>query len=163
MQIIRAHVNTILKGKWDERMRRMAIVFGKLPPKLSAIAPHLQQIQDRRNGIAHAFGSNSRVWRRTPWQPTDRILLDVPEVEFALKTVGTAIREADLHLFGNLIGGYEFLYEYHEWLNSFKDAFIRPEPGLREREFRKHIASKFGSGPSKPYYLSMIQYYEACR
>jgi hypothetical protein len=162
-KVIRTHVNALLKGTWDERMRRTAIVFGKLPPKLYALAPHLQQIQDKRNSIAHAFGSNSRALRRTPWEPTDHIQLEIPEVESALKTIGSTIREADLHLFGNLIGGYEFLYEYHAWLNAFKDPFSRPEPGLREPEFRKHIASKFGNGPSKPYYLSMIHYYEACR
>jgi hypothetical protein len=162
-KIIRTHVNAILKGTWRDRMRRMAIVFGKLPPKLEALVPILQGIQDKRNKIAHAFGRSSKEFRRTPWEPTDRIRLEVPEVESALKTVGAAVREADLHLFGNLIGGYEFLYEYHAWLNGFKDSFSRPEPGLREPEFRKHIAAKFGHGPSKPYYLSMIRYYEACK
>ena len=162
-QVIRADVKAILKGEWGDRIRRMGIVFGKLPPRFSALAQPLQQIQNKRNSIAHAFGSNSRRLRRTPWEPTDHIRLDVPDVESALKTIGAAIREADLHLFGDLIGGYEFLYEYHAWLNGFKDAFSRPEPGMREPEFRKHIASKFGSGPSKPYYLSMIQYYEASK
>jgi hypothetical protein len=162
-KIIQTNVKSILRDRWDERFRRMATVFGKLPPKLLGLGPNLQLIQDKRNIIAHAFGENSRELRRTPWEPTDRIHLEVPEVESALITVGAAIREADLHLFGNLIGGYEFLHEYHKWLNDFKDPFSRPEPGLREPEFRKHIASKFGNGPSKPYYLSMIQYYDTCR
>jgi hypothetical protein len=160
-RLIGSHVRTVLNGRWINRFRQMAIVFGKLPPKLVALTDPLQDLQDKRNRIAHSFGQDTKIYRRTPWAPTDAIKLDVSDVEKVLTLVNEAIREADLHLLSPLIGGYEFLYEYHAWLKAF-DPFSRPAPDVRHRSFRKHIGEKFGFGPDKKYYQSLVRYYEEC-
>jgi hypothetical protein len=159
-KIIQKLVKGIVAGEWIQRTRQMAITFGKLPSRLTALVPRLQALQDKRNRIAHEFGRSSKELRRTPWAPIETIKLEVSDVEEALTIVSETIREADVHVFGPLIGGYEFLYEYHTWLNGFDSQFTKPEPGLREPYFRKHIADKFGNGPNKKYYLSLIRYYE---
>jgi hypothetical protein len=162
-KVVRMHTKAMLKGRWEARLRQMAIVFGRLPPKLTAIAPRLQALQDKRNRIAHGFGREPDLPRRTPWEPVMAIKLEVPEVEQALICVTQAMRETDVHLFAPLIGAYEFLYEYHAWLNGFTDPFTRPSPDLFARTFRRHIATRFGNAPNKKYFQSMIRYYDACK
>lgn len=162
-KLIKRLVKDMVAGEWIQRTRQMAITFGKLPSRLTALVPRLQALQDKRNRIAHEFGQNSKELRRTPWAPIDSIKLEVSDIEDALTIVNETIREADVRVFGPLIGGYEFLYEYHTWLNGFDSVFTKPEPGLREPYFRKHIANKFGNGPNKKYYLSLIRYYEDCK
>jgi hypothetical protein len=161
-KLIQRHVKAMLKGLWSDRFRQMAVIFGVLPPRLGALTLRLQDLQDKRNRIAHGFGQNTKMVRRTPWEPIDAIKLDVSDVEEALTCVNEVIREVDVHVFAPLIGGYEFLYEYHIWLKSLVDPFTRPSPDLYEQTFRKHIARKFGHGPGKKYYQSMIRYYDAC-
>ena len=153
---------TMLKGEWSSRLRRLAVIFGKLPARLETLAPQLQTLQGQRNRIAHHFGQKSKDVRRTPWAPMDSITLSVSEVEKSLVLVSDTIREADLRLFGPLIGGYELLYEFHSWLAAQTDPFKRPAPDLVEPEFRRHIRTKFGSGPDKEYYLALIRYYDSC-
>jgi hypothetical protein len=160
--LIQSHAKLILKGAWSSRFRCMAVVFGPLPPKLEALSTQLQDIQGKRNQIAHSFGQAGRSLRRTPWEPSDSIKLDVTDVEGALICVSQAIREADMHLFAGLIGGYEFLYEYHIWLKAQTGQVRITDPDVLERNFRRHIAQKFGSGPSKKYYQALIWYYETC-
>jgi hypothetical protein len=160
-KLISSLIRSILNGRWQNRFRQMAIVFGRLPPKLVTLTGRLQDLQDKRNRIAHAFGQDTKIYRRTPWSPMDTIKLDVSDVEKALTLVNEAIREADLLLLSPLIGGYEFLYEYHIWLEAF-DPFSRPAPDVRHQSFRKHIGKKFGFGPDKKYYQSLVRYYEAC-
>jgi hypothetical protein len=160
-KLIQGHIGSMLKGRWHDRFRKMAVVFGKLPPKLVALTDPLHDLQDKRNRIAHAFGQDTKIYRRTPWAPTDTIRLGVSDVEKVLTLVNEAIRETDVHLLSPLIGGYEFLYEYHIWIEAF-DPFNRPAPDVRHRSFRKHIGEKFGFGPDKKYYQSLVQYYELC-
>ena len=90
--------------KW---FRRNGNHFGKLPSKLGALAQRLQDLQDKRNRIAHGFGQNSKKFRRTPWEAVDTIKLEVSDVEESLILVSEVIREADGYVFGPLIGGYE--------------------------------------------------------
>ena len=162
-KIVRRHVKSVLGGQWHVRFRQMAVVFGKLPLTLTALTPRLQALQDKRNRIAHAFGQDSNALRRTPWEPMNSMQLGVADAEEALTCVSVAIREADGKVFGPLIGGYELLHEYHIWLQAFTDPFTRPAPDVRQRYFRKHVASRFGHGPGKKYFDSLIQYYEAAR
>lgn len=159
-QLINQHIKKMLTGQWSERFYAMGIAFGKLPSKLLTLLPRLQKLQDIRNRIAHGFGQNTKIFRRTPWEPTDTVKVEVKDVEESLACVNEVIREADVHLLAPLIGGYEFLYEYHIWLKSLVDPFSRPAPDLREQAFRKHIAHKFGHGPDKRYYQSLIHYYD---
>jgi hypothetical protein len=162
-KLIQKHLKPILCGKWQDRFRQMAIVFGKLPPRLDALTPSLQELQDKRNRIAHGFGQNTKTFRRTPWEPIDAIKVQVSDVEKSLTCVNEVIREADLHVFAPLIGGYEFLYQYHLWLKSrVIDPFRRPLPEVIERTFRKDLSRKFGFGPGKKYFQSMIRYYDDC-
>jgi hypothetical protein len=162
-KLIDGHAEAMLKGEWATRLKRIAVIFGILPYKIQALEPRLQKIQTKRNRIAHNFGQDDKKMRRTPWTPMDSTILEVADVEDALVLVSSTIREADLHLFAPIIGGYEFLYEYDRWLNSFKDPFTRPSPDLYEQQFRRHIATKFGSGPDKRYYQALIEYYSSCR
>lgn len=76
-KLISGQVRSMQNGRWTNRFRQMAIVFGKLPPKLVALADPLQNLQDKRNRIAHAFGQDTKIYRRTPWAPTDIVKLDV--------------------------------------------------------------------------------------
>jgi hypothetical protein len=161
-KLIEKHVKAMVTGEWIIRFRQMAIIFGKLPTKLEALTVRLQNLQDKRNRIAHGFGQSTKAIRRTPWAPSDAIALQVSDVEESLTCVGAAIREADVHIFSPLIGGYEFLYEYDTWLKGLVDPFTRPSPDLYQRSFRKHISTKFGTGPGKKYYQSLIRYYDAC-
>jgi hypothetical protein len=161
-RLIQAHVKSMLKGEWSNRFRQMAIVFGKLPAKLDALASRLQSLQDKRNRIAHDFGQTTKVFRRTPWAPMDSIKLEVSDVEESLVCISCVIREADIQLFAPLIGGYEFLYEYHVWLAGQRNPFTRPAPDLLPRYFRKHIGSKFGSVPNQKYFKALVRYYDAC-
>ena len=101
--------------------------------------------------------------RRTPWAPTNSIKLGASDVEKSLVCVSDAIRETDAHLFAHLIGGYEFLYEYHTWLEGQTNAFNKPTADERPRCFRKHIGSKFGTVAPQKYYKALVRYYEDCR
>lgn len=160
-KLIRQHVKGMLKDQWTVRFREMAVVFGRLPPALTALAPELQGLQNRRNLIAHSFGQDSKATRRTPWDPTNSMQLNVTDAEQALKCVSKAIREADQKVFGPVIGGYELLYEYHAWLSTFND-FSRPGPDVRRLRFRQYVGSRFGHVPEKVYFRGLVQYYEAC-
>jgi hypothetical protein len=161
-KLVKKHVKVMLTGEWNERFRQMAITFGRLPTSLDALAPKLQDLQDKRNRIAHGFGQRGKAFRRTPWEPTDAIKLEVSDIEEALTCVNEVIREADVHVFAPIIGGYEFLFEYDTWLKGLVDPYTRPSPDLREQAFRHHVQKKFGHGQNKKYYQSMIQYYDAC-
>lgn len=162
-KLIRRHIKSVLQDRWHIRFRQMAVVFGKLPSSLIALSPRLQALQDKRNRIAHAFGQDGGTVRKTPWQPVTSIQLNLSDAEEALVCVSAAIREADVNVFGPLIGGYELLHEYHVWLQAFTDPFSRPAPYERQRQFRKHIAGNFGHGPGKNYLDSLIRYYEGCK
>jgi hypothetical protein len=162
-KLIDRKAKSVLKGEWASRLRELSITFGKLPPKFKTLAIKLQDLQDKRNKIAHSFGRSSKAHRRTPWESSTLIKLEVSEVEEYLRCIGQTIREADANLFAPLIGGYEFLCEYHLWLTAQTDAFTRPSPDKLEPAFRKHIQQKFGSGPDKKYYLALILYYDKCR
>lgn len=161
-KLIQKHLKDMLKGEWKSRFRQMEIIFGKLPSKLGALAQRLQDLQDKRNRIAHGFGQNSKKFRRTPWEAVDTIKLEVSDVEESLILVSEVIREADGYIFGPLIGGYELLYEYHIWLKSLVDPFTRPSPDLLAQSFGKHIGTKFGNRPNKEYCRSLKLYYDAC-
>jgi hypothetical protein len=154
-------VKGVLPTQSQVRFREMAIVFGKLPSALTALAPELQELQNKRNRIAHSFGQDSKALRRTPWDPTNSMQLKVTDAEEALKCVSTAIREADEKVFGPVIGGYELLYEYHVWLSNFTD-FNRPAPDVRRLRFRQHVGGRFGHAPGKAYFRALVQYYAAC-
>ncbi len=90
------------------------------------------------------------------------VQVQLSDADEALKCVSSAIREADMKVFGPAIGGYELLHEFRIWLQDFTDPFTRPSD-QRQRLFRKHVAGKFGHGPGKKYFDSMIAYYDACK
>jgi hypothetical protein len=111
-KLIRRHVKNMLQDQWHIRFRQMAVVFGKLPLGLTSLTTRLQALQDKRNRIAHAFALNSSTLRKTPWEPLNSMQLVLADAEEALKCVSSAIREADVKVFGSVIGGYELLHEY---------------------------------------------------
>ena len=101
--------------------------------------------------------------RRTPWDLINSIKLEVSDVEESLLCVSHTIREADAHFFAPLIGGYEFLYEFHAWLKAQTDPFKKTPSDLQPRYFRKHIGTKFGSVPHQKYFKALVRYYDDCR
>ena len=161
-KLIERHAESMLKGDWRVRFRRIEILFGKIPLKLAALEPKLQALQDRRNRIAHNFGQMDKAMRRTPWATMNSIALTVSDVEDSLLSVGHAIRQADDHLFSSLIGSYELLYEFHAWVCSHTDPFTKPSSDLWPRLFRKHIGTQFGTVPHQKYFKALVHYYDAC-
>jgi hypothetical protein len=160
--LIQQRVKVVLHGVWAQRFRQLEILFGIVPPALTDLSSNLQRVQDQRNDIAHYFGERAKSSRPTPWHPSSPVILSTAKVEEALTDIGRAVQVADQEMFKPLIGGYELLVEYHRWLIAQTDPFAQTSPDKRQRAFRKHVIGKLGSGPGKPYILSLIDYYDRC-
>jgi hypothetical protein len=155
----KAAVEGFTKGSWKERFRRLEIVFGKLPEKLVDLESDLQNLQNKRNKIAHKFGADEA--RSVPWDAVTHVAVGPKCCENAIKTVSKFITVADSEVFAPLVGAHEVLEIYHNWAGK--------NPGLgrlrlmdtQAEAFCKHIGRLIGQGLGREYAQSIINYYDA--
>jgi len=152
-------VESFTKGLWRHRFRQMEVVFGKLPDKLIALELELQKIQNKRNRIAHKFGSDTD--RSVPWAEITHVVVGVKDCDKAIRTVSAFIAEADQKVFAPLVGAHEVLAVYHEW--SVKELNIGRYRvmGTRASKFCDHIGRLNGAALEKAYAQEVIDYYDA--
>jgi hypothetical protein len=146
------------KGEWSERIRKLEMEIGRVPPRVSILIPKLQTLQHKRNRIAHSYGAEGEL-RRTPWESITAIPAEETEILEMFKVVDTVSKDLDKELFGPLIGGYEIMNEYHSWLSDLGSSSILSKKKLTST-FRKHIGNSFGQTPGSDYIEAMIGYYD---
>lgn len=145
------------KGKWSDRIRKLEMEIGRVPSQVSSLVPKLQELQDKRNRIAHSYGAEGEL-RRTPWEPITAISAEEADILETFKVVDTVSKALDRDLFAPLIGGYEIINEYHSWLCAQNQTYARPIEELAFG-FRKYLGQSFGQTPGSAYIKAMIEYY----
>jgi len=156
--LVATRVDGLTKGLWADRFRRMAQIFGVIPPALSDLSKDLQSIQDQRNRIAHSYGVSGEL-RRTPWQPLEAIVISPSRLVAAIKSVSAAIRLIDDNVLANHIGAYEILHEFDVWSKKEKNFSQMRVAGTLPGAFRDHIGRAFGQSHGSAYIKQMIAYY----
>ncbi|MFC0568743.1 hypothetical protein [Gluconobacter japonicus] len=146
------------KGEWSDRIRKLEMEIGRVPSRVSSLVPKLQELQNKRNRIAHSYGAEGEL-RRTPWEPITAIPADDADILEIFKVVDTVSKELDKYMFGPLIGGYEIMNEYHSWLCAQDQTYTLPIKELVSG-FRKYLGKSFGQAPGSNYIQAMIEYYD---
>lgn len=152
-------VESFTKGLWKRRFRQMEVVFGKLPEKLVALEPELQKVQNKRNRIAHKFGSDKD--RSVPWAEITHVVVGASDCDKAIRTVSAFIAEADTNVFEPLVGAHEVLGVYHEWSLKEKNFGRYRVMGTRASKFCDHIGSFNGAAVGKAYAQAVIDYHNS--
>lgn len=155
---VEAVVDSFITGLWKHRFRRLEVVFGKLPTKLTALEPDLQKIQNKRNRIAHQFGADSN--RSVPWDAVTHVVVGAKDCENAIKTVSAFIAEADTNVFGALVGAHEVLALYHDWSRKEPNLGRYRVMGIRATVFCDHIGRLNGNGIGRDYAQAIIDHYD---
>ena len=152
-------VESFTKGLWKHRFRHMEVVFGKLPEKLLALEPELQKIQNKRNRIAHKFGSDAD--RSVPWAEIAHVVVGAKDCDKAIRTVSAFIAEADSNVFAPLVGAHEVLAVYHEWSLKEPNFGRYRAMGTRASNFCDHVGQLNGAALGKAYAQAIIDYHDA--
>lgn len=156
---IEGAVDGFTSGLWKQRFRRLEMVFGQLPPKLTALEADLQKIQNKRNRIAHQFGADTA--RSVPWDEVTHVVVGAKDCETAIRAVSAFIAEADTNIFAALVGAHEVLSIYHDWARKHPDLGRHRVMGTRATAFCDHIGSLNGQGLGKEYAQAIIDHYDA--
>ncbi|WP_146208006.1 hypothetical protein [Azospirillum sp. TSH64] len=154
-----SQVNEFVTGLWADRFRQLEIVFGKLPEKLKVLEPALQNIQNKRNRIAHQFGVDAP--RNAPWDNISHVSVGAKDCESAIKTVSEFISEADTNVFGHIVGSHEVLAIYHHWAQKEPNINQYKVSGSCAAKFCDYVGQLSGRGIGKDYVQEVIEYYES--
>jgi hypothetical protein len=156
---IKQRAEDLTKGEWTDRLKKIEMEVGKIPLSVSSMVESLQDLQNKRNRIAHSYGAEGEL-PRTPWEPITAITVTDAEILEIFRMVDIVSKDFDKHLFGPLIGGFELLNEYHSWLTGPESAstFLHKDKVLST--FRKHLGNAFGTTPGSAYIRTMVEYYD---
>lgn len=158
--LINDRADSFTNGLWKDRFRRMEIIFGSLDQRINDLEGGLQSIQNIRNKIAHAYGTNGDI-RKTPWEPKRAVEVSTATIDHAVKLVSKTIKLLDEQVFGQSIGCYEYVHEFSIWLRKYQKRGGNSHPAVMERNFRDHIGHSFGSTPGREYNEGMISHYNS--
>lgn len=156
---IDGRVDGFVTGIWRDRIRRLEIVFGKLPTKLTTLEAELQKIQNKRNRIAHQFGAEAP--RSVPWDAVSHVSVGAKDCETAIKIVSAFIVEADTNVFARLVGAHEVLALYHGWSQKEPSVGRYRVLGTRATAFCDYVGRLAGRGIGKDYAQAIIHYYDS--
>ena len=152
------YVTDCVKGQWSKRIASYRRLFGLVPGALTASEGDLERMRNIRNGVAHGFGRDLRIFD-DPLNMKDGPQERLSEAELlgwlgAIEQVAVAI---EAHLLQSHIGNFELLWHFHRWR-----ALPREKLDRRYTEavaFSRFLNRSFGSTPGREYCKEVERYY----
>jgi hypothetical protein len=148
-----------VKGEWSRRLAHYRRLFGTVPVQLLVLERDLDRMRTVRNGVAHSFGRDVRLFEDPLSMANDRAER-LPEATLltwlgSIEQAGIAI---DDHLLRTHLGDFEILWHFHRW-RALPRSEKEPKY-IESTAFSRFLNRTFGSAPGREHCQQLEKYYD---